>query len=260
MYKEKFKNIEIGAINIIADFNSLLSIGVPVDYLYWNINSTKNKIYIEPLGKGSNITDRRIDKVGQDFIRNAVCKILNLADDVLFLEDGYVLLKIKEYGMNGFCKIAPSMLNNSINYLLRLLKAIVYNPNCLLFVEKIGFGLSPILKAKIAHVLVLAHRIFNIHFVLECHNEYLIREFQILVADRKNTYHLTTQDIMICILSKDTYSKKVNLEKIKIKPNGQLSAPLNKGFMSQSYDQDFYLMNYSTTQQIDLMKLKNKNT
>ena len=64
-----------------------------------------------------------------------------------------------------------------------------------LIIEEPESNLHPNLQSKLADILVLAYKTYDIHFILETHSEYLIRKLQYLIAS--DQFSLKTEDVAV---------------------------------------------------------------
>ncbi len=91
--------------------------------------------------------------------------------------------------------------------------------------------LHPKYQSLLADMFVEAYQVYNIHFIIETHSEYLIRKLQVLVADKEN--ELTPNDVSLNYVEKDDGGISHNRQ-IKIQEDGRLSEPFGPGFFDES--------------------------
>jgi len=103
----------------------------------------------------------------------------------------------------------------------------------ILVVQEPETNLHPDFAANLAEVFQDAVKLFNATFIIETHSEYLVRKYQLLIAESK----MNPDEISINnILSKKDARREEEMEyyhrinKIKINENGQLSDEFGKGF------------------------------
>ena len=90
-------------------------------------------------------------------------------------------------------------------------------------------------------MFVEAYREYNIHFIIETHNEYLIRKLQVMVADKE--CNLTTNDVSLNYVEKDRNGISTN-RKIEILEDGRLSGTFGSGFFDEADSLAMNLMKY----------------
>lgn len=116
----------------------------------------------------------------------------------------------------------------------------------ILYVEEPENSLHPNLQSLLAEMIIDAGQTFNIQFIIETHSEYLIRRFQLSVAEKK----ILSRDCIIYYVndSLSDIAKDNLVEKIRINDEGGLTANFGPGF----YDEAINL-------KIEILKLKNQN-
>lgn len=115
-----------------------------------------------------------------------------------------------------------------------------------LILEEPEANLHPNLQSKLADVLVLAHKTFGIHFIIETHSEYLIRKLQYLTAQKE----LKKDDVVIYYFNADEYvnNKEPKVKEIKINETGGLTDTFGPGFFDESTSLKFELMKLNQAQ------------
>ena len=97
-------------------------------------------------------------------------------------------------------------------------------------VEEPEVHLHPNFQSKLADMFFDAYNNYNVHFIIETHSEYLIRKFQLMVAD--NSISLRSSHISLNYVEKE-YGDSHN-RKIEIMEDGRLSKPFGPGFFDES--------------------------
>ena len=110
-------------------------------------------------------------------------------------------------------------------------------------IEEPEVHLHPKYQSLLADMFVEAYKMYNIHFVIETHSEYLIRKLQIMVADKENK--LTSNEVSINYVDKDEYGISHNRQ-IKIQEDGRLSEPFGEGFYDEADTLAMELMKYKS--------------
>ena len=114
-----------------------------------------------------------------------------------------------------------------------------------LFIEEPETSLHPSLQSLLAEMFIDAGKTFNIQFIIETHSEYLIRKFQLSVAEKKITPRDCTIYYVHDPLSVAEESKLV--ETINILEDGSLTASFGQGFFDEAINL-----------KIEILKLKNQ--
>ena len=107
-------------------------------------------------------------------------------------------------------------------------------------IEEPEIHLHPEFQSKLADMFLSASQ-YNIHFIVETHSEYLIRELQVLAASKQ----LTNTDGIIYYLDRKTdqsTSSQVNI--ISIRKNGTLDGNFGKGFFNEASERVLDLLKY----------------
>ena len=107
----------------------------------------------------------------------------------------------------------------------------VVHSRYLIAIEEPEIHLHPAYQSKLADMFVEAYQIYNIHFIIETHSEYLIRKLQVLVADKEN--ELTPNDVSLNYVDKDESGISTN-RKIGIREDGSLDGTFGKGFYDEA--------------------------
>lgn len=101
-------------------------------------------------------------------------------------------------------------------------------------VEEPEIHLHPSFQSKLAEMFVEAYSIYNAHFIIETHSEYLIRKLQTLVASKK----VNSKDISLVYVydadkeNRPLYTPQVQL--IVINPDGSLNGDFGTGFFDEA--------------------------
>jgi len=146
---------------------------------------------------------------------------------------------IRVYKSNGYFDLVDegSGSNRLLTILLRISMLIDYNEereksvyrhNYKFFIfEEPERNLHPDLQAKLAHLFVDLQNNYGVKCLIETHSEYLVRKLQILVA--KNEIAPSSINIQYVTLDKD-----INIRKITIANDGELSSEFDTGFFDVS--------------------------
>lgn len=110
-------------------------------------------------------------------------------------------------------------------------------------VEEPEVHLHPQYQSLLADMFVEAYQKYNIHFIIETHSEYLIRELQVMVADKENT--LTSNDVSLNYVEKDEKGVSHNRQ-IKILEDGRLSKTFGTGFFDAADTLAFEILKLKT--------------
>ncbi|EMS33835.1 hypothetical protein C943_04154 [Mariniradius saccharolyticus AK6] len=105
-------------------------------------------------------------------------------------------------------------------------------PPSMLLLEEPESNLHPSNQSKLAEFVFAAAAKFNIQFLIETHSEYMIRNFQFMVASKR----LGTEDVTIYYFNKpDTAEYESSpFRKIDILPGGRLSGEFGTGFFDET--------------------------
>ena len=200
-----------------------------------------------------------IDAIAKDF------KQIELdEEDVSFIESSLKLLNINGeieidriegvasivYLKQGSKKVALSDLGYGYSQVIPILLKIILikkeNIYSTLIIEEPEANLHPNLQSKLADVLVLAHKTFGLHFILESHSEYLIRKLQYLTAKKE----IAQNDVLIYYFNADEYvnEKELKIKEIKIDEFGALTDSFGPGFFDEATSLKFELMKLNQAQ------------
>tara|TARA_B110000091_G_scaffold211109_1_gene255137 strand:+ start:422 stop:2302 length:1881 start_codon:yes stop_codon:yes gene_type:complete len=115
-----------------------------------------------------------------------------------------------------------------------------------IIIEEPEANLHPNLQSKLADVLVLAHKTYGLHFILESHSEYLIRKLQYLTAKKE----IAQNDVLIYYFNADEYvnEKELKVKEIKIDEFGALTDSFGPGFFDEATSLKFELMKLNQAQ------------
>ena len=162
------------------------------------------------------------------------------------------LLADEGYGITQLASLFIQIENNIIeNTRVRYEKVHTSNSSCIkdschyqpsyITIEEPENHLHPKYQSLLADMFVEAYQIYNIHFIIETHSEYLIRKLQVLVADKEN--NLTPNDVSLNYVEKDKSGISTN-RKIEILEDGRLSEPFGPGFFDEADSLAMDLMKY----------------
>ena len=107
----------------------------------------------------------------------------------------------------------------------------LYNLPHVICIEEPEVHLHPQYQSWLAEMFVEAYQNHGTHFIIETHSEYLIRNLQVMVADKENV--LTPNDVSLNYVEKDENGVSTN-RKIDILEDGRLSKPFGTGFFDES--------------------------
>lgn len=119
-------------------------------------------------------------------------------------------------------------------------------------IEEPEIHLHPAYQSMLADMIVEAYKMFNIHFIIETHSEYLIRKLQVLVAGKGSEEDLQISNDEISILYVN--SPKVveekgepQVKKIRVQEDGRLDSPFGTGFFDEADNQAMELLRIKAT-------------
>lgn len=111
-------------------------------------------------------------------------------------------------------------------------------------IEEPETNLHPKFQSKLADMFVDARKTFFMSFIIETHSEYLIRKFQYLTAKGD----IIPEDAVIYYLGSPNPEKRDDgeeqVQKINIKPNGQLTKPFGSGFYDEADNLSLQLLSH----------------
>ncbi|MBS9766111.1 MAG: DUF3696 domain-containing protein [Flavobacteriaceae bacterium] len=176
------------------------------------------------------------------FFVNKWLKEFEIADELIINSDTDGA-GIKIFLSNNNEKTLLSDVGYGINMLIPLIISLVSYENSYVFIEEPEANLHPSLQSKLASLFVDAFNQFGTMSVIETHSEYLIRKFQILIADKK--INIKPNDINIYYLyhpeKKPKNSEQIYL--MKIRDDGIMENSFGKGFFDESGNLGMELLN-----------------
>ena len=98
-------------------------------------------------------------------------------------------------------------------------------------IEEPEIHLHPKFQSLLADMFLEAYEKYNIHFIVETHSEYLIRKFQVMVADKGNA--LSPNDVSLNYVENGNDGSSTN-RKIGIKKDGGLMDSFGEGFFDEA--------------------------
>jgi predicted ATP-dependent endonuclease of OLD family len=185
---------------------------------------------------------------------------------ILYLNQNQKLVSLSDLGY-GYSQVIPILLkiiliNKNIDRnnleLISKKKLILFNRSFIpfplrnkliyptLIIEEPEANLHPNLQSKLADIIILANKTFEIHFILETHSEYFIRKLQFLTAKKE----ITKGDVNIYYFNSDEFVT-INEEKIKkinIDEFGGLSDSFGPGFFDEATELKFDLLKLNQSQ------------
>ena len=183
--------------------------------------------------------------LGKDFI---VSNVQNYGYEIL-LDTGLgpIPLKDQGFGIRKLTSLILGISSHAFDNQFSLAshdpeknKQIVFLPN-LIILEEPEANLHPAFQSKLADILVLASKWFNMQFIVETHSEYLLRKLQYITASDDE---IKTGDIRV-----HYFGEKAGKEApimIEIEKDGSLTDDFGPGFYDEAIHTKF-----------DLMRLKN---
>ncbi len=98
-------------------------------------------------------------------------------------------------------------------------------------IEEPEIHLHPSYQSLLTEMFFDAYNRYNIHFIIETHSEYLIRKFQVMIADKENA--LTTNNVSLNYV--EGYRSGVSTNrKIGITEDGRLKDSFGEGFFDEA--------------------------
>ena len=104
-----------------------------------------------------------------------------------------------------------------------------------ILIEEPEISLHPNFQSMLADLLVRAHNMYGVRFIVETHSEYLIQKLQYLIAKSE----CDSNDVIIHYLFEKR--KKLGPNTIKISKDGRLSSDFGSGFFDESLKTIFSL-------------------
>ncbi len=105
-----------------------------------------------------------------------------------------------------------------------------YEPQ-IIAIEEPEIHLHPKYQSLLAEMFWEAYQKYNIHFIIETHSEYLIRKFQVLVAEKEIT--LSANDVSLNYVEENEIGVSTN-RKIDITEDGRLMDSFGEGFFDEA--------------------------
>jgi AAA15 family ATPase/GTPase len=183
--------------------------------------------------------------LGKDFIVN---NVQNYGYEIL-LDTGLGPIPLKDQGF-GIRKLTSLILGISshaydnqfsmASHNQEKNKQIVFLPN-MIILEEPEANLHPAFQSKLADILVLASKWFNMQFIVETHSEYLLRKLQYITASDDE---IKTGDVIVYYFG-EMAGKEATIM-IEIEKDGSLTDDFGPGFYDEAIHTKF-----------DLMRLKN---
>ncbi len=173
---------------------------------------------------------------------NKWIKEFNIADELIidYDTDG---VGIKIHLINNKERILLSDVGYGINMLIPLIVSLASYEKSYVFIEEPEANLHPSLQSKLASLFVDAFNQFGTMSVIETHSEYLIRKFQILIADKQ--INIKAKDVNIYYLyhpeTKPEESEQIYL--MKIREDGIMENSFGQGFFDEAGNLGLELLN-----------------
>lgn len=98
-------------------------------------------------------------------------------------------------------------------------------PEQTIIIEEPEIHLHPKFQSLLADMFAEARELYNIHFLIETHSEYLIRRLQLRVAEKK----IDHQDVSVIYVDEDSHPYNMGL-----KENGKFSMDFGPGFFDEA--------------------------
>lgn len=112
-----------------------------------------------------------------------------------------------------------------------LLLIVVGKEKNTILIEEPEIHFHPAFQSKLAELIVDAHKVFNVDFIIETHSAYLIRKMQNLVVDK--SVNLSTEDIIMYYIERGQ-DNRVQKREITIDANnGNISNDFGEGFLDE---------------------------
>jgi predicted ATPase len=147
----------------------------------------------------------------------------------------------------GVSRILPLLIEIGLLAIKSYDNMLRFNEASTFIIEEPETGLHPALQSKLADLFLDAYKRFNIQTIIETHSEYLIRRYQVLVAQDK----MQQNDVQIYYLNNPEKLKpgEIQTYPINIKPDGSLTKNFGKGFFDESSNLNIALYMKSSIQQ-----------
>jgi len=100
----------------------------------------------------------------------------------------------------------------------------------IIIIEEPEANLHPALQSYLAFLFIEVYKKYGIRFVIETHSEYFIRNLQLLVAERHDSFE--KNEAIIYYMSNTKNEKRIN--KISINEDGSLSDKFGEGFLDEA--------------------------
>jgi predicted ATPase len=201
-----------------------------------------------------NLQNKQAKKQGKESNLDSLVKKINkwAGIEKIIIED----VVTKSYNFNAKIvwvkqdgqKILLSNMGTGIAQIVALLMQIaVSEEGQTIIVEEPETNLHPKLQTELAGLLIFARtQTKGLRIIVETHSEYLIRGFQIRVADEKHIAHIANEDIVIYYLNnpKNLKESENQATKIEFKKNGSIDfEQFGKGFFDKDYNTQYGLLN-----------------
>lgn len=189
--------------------------------------------WLVAFGLGEKISVENIEGVAHKVRISSNNKIVDLVD--MGFGSGQILtILLKIYNtinnQSGFKKLFAQAKSISRNY-------------GVIIIEEPESNLHPQFQSKMAELIADTYLTFGINFIIETHSEYLIRNLQLLVAEKfKN---LDREKAIIYYLNNNDSDEQI--KKLSINDDGSLNGRFGEGFLDEA-----------TQKALKLMAIKNK--
>lgn len=108
-------------------------------------------------------------------------------------------------------------------------KELCYQPSTIA-IEEPEVHLHPRYQSMLAEMFLEAYKLYNIHFIVETHSEYLIRKLQTIVAKQG----VSSSDVALHYIDRAEGAQSPNVRHIEIEADGRLNSPLGSGFFDEA--------------------------
>ncbi len=169
--------------------------------------------------------------------------ITQLASVLLQIETSIVAAKKRTvhhyFGMETFCDLIDNYKNDKPREVT-------------IAIEEPEIHLHPAYQSMLADMIVEAYKVFNIHFIIETHSEYLIRKLQVLVAGKgcEEDLQISNDEISIIYVNSPKVVKEKGepqVKKIGVQEDGRLDSPFGTGFFDEADNQAMELLRIKAT-------------